>query len=175
MALFCGIWYLLLVYWMQICNYINILKQNLLSSADKLGIHFTLKFYQDNDPKHKAYKTREWLLYNCPCVDPTAVPWLQFNGKSLESTAKSTKPPSLVLPTSKNAYERNGSKSQLLISDNWFLRCQDVWMQLFEPKMHMPNTRSSDWVTFMYFCGIFHCLFYCLNVHVAPKGWTFVF
>ncbi len=65
---------------------INILKQSLLSSADKLGIHFTFKFYHDNDPKHKAYKTREWLSYNCPHVDPTSVPWLQSNGKSLGST-----------------------------------------------------------------------------------------
>ncbi len=34
----------------------------------------------------------------------------------------------------------NGSKSQLVISNNWFLRCQDIWMQLFEPRVHIPNT-----------------------------------
>ncbi|XP_068085167.1 phospholipase B1, membrane-associated-like [Anabrus simplex] len=28
----------------------------------------TFKFYQDNNPKHKSYLVREWLLYNCPKV-----------------------------------------------------------------------------------------------------------
>ncbi len=48
--------------------YINILRENLHTSAEKMGIRRTFKFYQDNDPKHKAYKTHEWLLYNCPKV-----------------------------------------------------------------------------------------------------------
>lgn len=46
--------------------YLEILKNNLRSSAEKLGILDTFKFYQDNDPKHKAYKVRSWLLYNTP-------------------------------------------------------------------------------------------------------------
>lgn len=49
-------------------SYIEILRQNLHSSAEKLNIRKTFKYYQDNDPKHKAHKTREWLLYNCPRV-----------------------------------------------------------------------------------------------------------
>lgn len=50
-------------------QYLNILKTKLRSSAAKFGFisnnkpHF--KFYQDNDPKHKAYNVRMWLLYNC--------------------------------------------------------------------------------------------------------------
>jgi transposase len=48
--------------------YIDILREHLHSSAEKLGIRKTFKFYQDNDPKHKSFKTREWLLYNCPRV-----------------------------------------------------------------------------------------------------------
>ena len=37
--------------------YIDILKKNLRSSAERLDIVRTFKFYQHNDPKHKAYKT----------------------------------------------------------------------------------------------------------------------
>ncbi len=51
--------------------YIEILKKNLHSSAEKLGIRRTFHFYQDNDPKHKAYNTKAWLLYNCPKVIET--------------------------------------------------------------------------------------------------------
>jgi len=49
-------------------GYIKILKDNLHQSAEKMKISKSFKFYQDNDPKHKAYKTREWMLYNCPKV-----------------------------------------------------------------------------------------------------------
>ena len=28
-----------------------------------LGIRFSFKFYQDNDPKNKAWKNRMWLLF----------------------------------------------------------------------------------------------------------------
>lgn len=51
--------------------YLNILKDNLKQSAEKLGIGNTFQFYQDNDPKHKSYLVREWLLYNCPKVIET--------------------------------------------------------------------------------------------------------
>lgn len=51
--------------------YLNILKQNLMPSTEKLGIRESFKFYQDNDPKHKAHKIRNWLLYNCPKVFET--------------------------------------------------------------------------------------------------------
>lgn len=52
-------------------QYLQILKQNLHKSAEKLGIRNTFKFYQDNDPKHKSYIVRNWLLYNCPKVIDT--------------------------------------------------------------------------------------------------------
>lgn len=42
--------------------------KNLRQSAEKLGIAETVRFYQDNDPKQKAYLTCEWLFYNCPKV-----------------------------------------------------------------------------------------------------------
>lgn len=48
--------------------YLNILKNNLHKSATKMGILNTFKFYQDNDPKHKARIVQEYLLYNCPKV-----------------------------------------------------------------------------------------------------------
>ncbi|GBN21902.1 hypothetical protein AVEN_10147-1 [Araneus ventricosus] len=52
-------------------KYINILKENLKISAQKLGIQNKFKLYQDNDPKHTALNVRLWLLYNCPKVIKT--------------------------------------------------------------------------------------------------------
>lgn len=48
--------------------YLNILKANLIQSAEKLGIAGDFSFYQDNDPKHSARVVQEWLLYNTPKV-----------------------------------------------------------------------------------------------------------
>lgn len=49
-------------------DYLNILKRNLRSSAEKLGILQSFQFYGDNDPKHSSRVAQEWLLYNCPKV-----------------------------------------------------------------------------------------------------------
>lgn len=51
-------------------EYLKILKNNLKQSAQKLNVH-DFYFYQDNDPKHKAWDVRNWLLYNCPHVIET--------------------------------------------------------------------------------------------------------
>ncbi|GFT56351.1 transposable element Tc1 transposase [Trichonephila clavipes] len=37
--------------------YLQILKGNLSTSAEKLGIEEDYKFYQDNDPKHSTHNT----------------------------------------------------------------------------------------------------------------------
>lgn len=47
-------------------KYIDILRRNLNDSAEKLDLMDTFIFQQDNDPKHTANKTKEWLLYNAP-------------------------------------------------------------------------------------------------------------
>lgn len=49
-------------------KYLNVLKDNLKKSADKLGIGHNFSFYQDNDPKHTSQLVQLWLLYNCPKV-----------------------------------------------------------------------------------------------------------
>lgn len=46
--------------------YIQILKENLGSSAEKFGLQNSYVFQQDNDPKHTAENTKLWLLYNTP-------------------------------------------------------------------------------------------------------------
>lgn len=48
--------------------YLEILKENIKQSAEKLGIAEDFYLYQDNDPKHKAWRCRMWLLHNCPHV-----------------------------------------------------------------------------------------------------------
>ncbi|GBN88834.1 Transposable element Tcb1 transposase [Araneus ventricosus] len=52
-------------------KYINILKENLKISTQKLGIQNTFKLYQDNDPKHTVLNVRLGLLYNCRKVNKT--------------------------------------------------------------------------------------------------------
>ncbi|GFV35846.1 transposable element Tcb2 transposase [Trichonephila clavipes] len=47
-------------------TYIDILRHNLQSSAQKLGLGTSFVFQQDNDPKHTSNLPREWLLYNSP-------------------------------------------------------------------------------------------------------------
>lgn len=49
---------------MEQCGYINILKQNLRQSEERLGLGDDLLFQQHNDPKHTALKVKLWLLYN---------------------------------------------------------------------------------------------------------------
>lgn len=46
--------------------YLNILKENLKKSAQKLGIESDYYFQHDNDPKHTAEIVRLWVLYNTP-------------------------------------------------------------------------------------------------------------
>ena len=45
-------------------GYINVLKQNLKQSAQKLNLGEDFWFQQDNDPKHTAQNVKLWLLYN---------------------------------------------------------------------------------------------------------------
>uniref|UniRef100_W8AML4 Transposable element Tc1 transposase n=1 Tax=Ceratitis capitata TaxID=7213 RepID=W8AML4_CERCA len=46
-------------------QYLTILKENLVQSAEKLGIKDNFQYCQPNDPKHKALDVRLWLMYNC--------------------------------------------------------------------------------------------------------------
>ncbi|GFW89728.1 putative transposase [Trichonephila clavipes] len=48
--------------------YIQILKEILCASAEKLEIEEDYQFYQDNDTKNSTKNTRLWLLCNCPKV-----------------------------------------------------------------------------------------------------------
>lgn len=53
--------------------YLNILKDILLQSAEKLGLSTEFRFYQDNDTKHKSGVVQSWLIWNCPhLMEPPA-------------------------------------------------------------------------------------------------------
>lgn len=51
--------------------YLNILKENLKHSVQKLGLGNNFYFQQDNDPKHTAHDVRMWIIYNVPHILPT--------------------------------------------------------------------------------------------------------
>lgn len=48
--------------------YLNILKENLIPSAEKLGVRNNFRFYQDNDPKQKPNVIQTWLIWSRPYV-----------------------------------------------------------------------------------------------------------
>lgn len=47
-------------------DYLNILKNNLRPSVEKLSLDRSWVFQQDNDPKHTAKVVKEWMLYHVP-------------------------------------------------------------------------------------------------------------
>lgn len=49
-------------------RYLELLQANLRQSAAAMGILQTFKYYEDNDPKHRARIVQEWQLYRCPKV-----------------------------------------------------------------------------------------------------------
>lgn len=46
--------------------YLNVLKENLIQSAESLALKEDFAFYQDNDPKHTSGVVQSWLVWNCP-------------------------------------------------------------------------------------------------------------
>lgn len=49
-------------------RYLEILKENLKKSAEKLGLGNNFYFQQDNDLKHTAYVVRQWISFNIPHI-----------------------------------------------------------------------------------------------------------
>ncbi len=47
-------------------GYLKIFRDNVLQSAEKMGLGDHFKFWQDNDPKHKSRLCQEWPLYRVP-------------------------------------------------------------------------------------------------------------
>lgn len=45
--------------------YLNIIKDNIYSNAQKLNLGESFIFQQDNNPKHTARKLKEWRIYMC--------------------------------------------------------------------------------------------------------------
>ncbi|CAK9827571.1 Transposable element Tcb2 transposase [Anthophora retusa] len=51
--------------------YLDILKNNVRKSVEKLNLGRQFVFQQDNDPKHTAYLVRQWIVFNTPHLLPT--------------------------------------------------------------------------------------------------------
>ncbi len=47
-------------------GYLKILRDNVLRSAEKMGLRHHSKFWQDNYPKYKPRLCQEWLRYRVP-------------------------------------------------------------------------------------------------------------
>lgn len=47
-------------------KYIEILRGNLHTSVDRLGLGRRWILQQDNDPKHTVLNLKQWILYNVP-------------------------------------------------------------------------------------------------------------
>lgn len=45
--------------------YLDLLKDNLVQSADKMSIRYSFRFYQDNDPNQTSGIVKTWLIWNC--------------------------------------------------------------------------------------------------------------
>lgn len=52
-------------------DYLNILKENLHQSVQKLNLGNSFYFQQDNDPKHTAHIVRMWIIHHVPHILPT--------------------------------------------------------------------------------------------------------
>lgn len=50
--------------------YLNILKDNVKKSAEKLNLPASFTFQHDNDPKHTSHIARMWIAYNTSHVLP---------------------------------------------------------------------------------------------------------
>lgn len=82
-------------------KYVEVLRGNLKKSVQKLGIENSYLFQQDNDPKHTAKKTKEWLLYNArqmlptppqsPDINPIENLWAQLEVKIRKCSCSSRK------------------------------------------------------------------------------------
>ena len=94
-----------------------------------MGIKDTFKLYQDNDPKHKAYKVRSWLLYNCPkVIEPPPQPpdmkpienlWNDLDRRIRQKPVSST-------AELKKDFSKNGTKLAVITHQKLFPTCHNV-------------------------------------------------
>ncbi len=118
---------------MNAAKYRDILDENLLQSAQDLRLGRRFTFKEDNDPKHTAKITKEWLHNNSVTVLewPSQSPDLKPNWASLERP-KNGCPPTFTIQsdkTGRGSARRNGRGSPNPGVKNLLHRSQkDSWL-----------------------------------------------
>ena len=138
--------------------YRQILGENFLPLARILKMGLGWRFQYDNDPKHTAKATKEWLkkkhikVLEWPSQSPDRNPIEQICGGSwrFELTNVSLE----TVMTWRISTKRSGTKSLLRCVQTWRLTIRNVWPLWLTTRVLPPRTKSC----FAEFKHLFHSL-----------------
>ncbi len=95
-------------------------------------------FQHDNDPKHMAKGTKEWLKKKHFKVLewPREIPWEICRGSELPNVSLET------LMTWRGSTKRSGTKSLLRCVETWWPTTRHIWPLWFSTRVLPPSTKS---------------------------------
>lgn len=113
--------------------YIDILKNNLKDSANIIGLGDDYIFQQDNDPKHTAYNTRMWLLYNVPkrfATPPQSPDLNPIENLWAYPESQLRKHDITSREQLKRILQQEWANIPVAFCAKWWIRCLTAWKQL---------------------------------------------